>query len=72
MARADRAEVVWGDREHKKGWVIRIQIGAEVIKRPPPKGVGHDADEAAVRAMAVEAARNDGYELDPGAVAIRR
>jgi hypothetical protein len=72
MTRADRAEVVWGDRD-RKGWVVRIHAGAEVIKRPPARrGLAHDAEEAAIRAMALETARDDGYDLDPAAISISR
>jgi len=72
MERADKAEVTWGDGDHKKGWTIRVQVGAEVIRRRPEKAPGHDADEAAIRALAVTTAADEGYALDPASVAIRR
>ncbi len=70
MTQADKAEVTWGDREHKKGWTVRIQVGAEVIRRR--LGNGRDADETAIRSLAVAAAKDDGYDLDPARVEIHR
>lgn len=72
MTRADKAEVAWGDGDKKKGWTVRIQVGAEVIRRHPEKAPARDADEAAVRSMAVTTAADEGYELDPASVSIRR
>lgn len=70
MARADRAEVSWGGPERKKGWTVRLYVGAEVIKRRPEKGPAADAGDDAVRTMAVTAAADEGYELDPAQVTI--
>ncbi len=71
MTQADKAEVTWGDPQHKKGWTVRIQVGAEVIRRHvggPPR----DAEETAIRSLAVAAAKDDGYDLDPARVEIHR
>jgi hypothetical protein len=70
MTQADKAEVTWGDRDRKKGWTVRIQVGAEVIRRH--LGNTRDAEEAAIRSLAVAAAKDDGYELDPALVEIHR
>ncbi len=70
MTQADKAEVTWGDRDRKKGWTVRIQVGAEVIRRH--LGKERDAEEAAIRSLAVSAAKDDGYELDPARVEIHR
>jgi len=70
MTQADKAEVTWGDRDRKKGWTVRIQVGAEVILRH--LGNARDAEEAAIRALAMAAAKDDGYELDPARVEIHR
>jgi hypothetical protein len=72
MTRADKAEVAWGDRDRKKGWTVRIQVGAEVIRRHPEQAPGRDAEESVIRSMAVAAAKDDGYELEPSQVVIRR
>jgi hypothetical protein len=69
MLRADSARVQWDP--DKKRWHVDIQIGAEVIKRPCPKGVP-GGDEEALRAMAVATAKDEGYDLDAAQVAIQR
>ena len=69
MIKADRAKVSWDPG--KKRWTVRIQIGEEVIKRPCQKasqGIGEDA----LRLMAVETAKDDGYDLDPASVNIMK
>ncbi len=70
MTQADKAEVTWGDG--KKGWTVRIQVGAEVIQRHLGKTPARDAEEAAIRSSAVAAANDDGYALDPAQVEIHR
>ena len=72
MTRADRAEVVWVDADRKKrGWQIRLYVGEEVIKYRPPDP-DRAAPDDALRSAAVDAARLDGYELNPAAVTIQR
>ena len=71
MIKADRAEIMWDAQ--KKNWRIRIQIGEEVVKRPSPAGkTGRDAADETLRSLAVQAARDDGYDLDPATVVIAR
>ena len=70
MTQADKAEVTWGDR--KKGWTVRIQVGAEVIQRHLGKASARDAEDGAIRSLAVAAAKDDGYALDPAQVEIHR
>jgi hypothetical protein len=67
MTHADKAEALW-----QKGWTIRIQVGEEVIKRHPGRRLTHEAADDTVREMAVETARDEGYELAPETVAITR
>jgi hypothetical protein len=69
MLRADNAKMQWDSG--KKRWHVDIQVGAEVIKRPLLKCLEATADEA-LRAHAVEIARDDGYELDAARVSIVR
>jgi hypothetical protein len=69
MLRADTAEVDWN--AEKKLWQVRVKLGEEVIKRPLPK-TPHDAGEAELRALAVQTAKDDGYDVDPAKVAIVR
>jgi hypothetical protein len=69
MLRADTAEVDWN--AEKKHWQVRVKLGEEVIKRPLPK-TPHDAGEEELRSLAVQTARDDGYDVDPGSVVIVR
>ena len=66
MLSADSAQVNWDT--DKKHWSVRVKIGEEVIRRAikVPQTAGDDA----LRTAAVQAARDDGYEVDPAKVAI--
>ena len=71
MTKADSAQVSW-DAE-KKHWVVRLQIGEEVVKRPCSKTRGtHDLDDEALRNLAVTTANDDGYALDLANISIAR
>ncbi len=64
---ADRVEVF---RDEQNGrWVIRIQVGGEVIRRHcnEPK----NADENTLRQAAVKTAADEGYTVDPSTVVVR-
>jgi hypothetical protein len=67
MLSADSAQVNWDTQ--KKHWSVRVQIGAEVIRRSIPK-VPQDAGDEVLRTAAVEAAMDEGYQVDPTKVAI--
>lgn len=49
-------------------WLIRIQVGEEVIRRhsTEPK----DASEAALRAAVIKTVNDEGYTIDPSDVVI--
>ncbi|MGB7750049.1 MAG: hypothetical protein WCF88_00735 [Candidatus Acidiferrales bacterium] len=66
--RPDRVEVVWDAAKSK--WLIRIETGEEVIRRhcEAPK----NADDQALRSAVQKAVEDEGYELDPTTVSIRR
>jgi hypothetical protein len=64
--RADRAQVSWDAATEQ--WLVRIQIGEEVIRRH--EKAAKNADEATLRSMAVRLARDEGYELGPESVSI--
>ena len=71
MIKADNAAIGWDAQ--KKAWRVRIQIGEEVIKRPASdRKVPHEASEETLRTLAVKAAEDDGYAVDPAAVSIVR
>jgi hypothetical protein len=65
---ADRVEVSWDPGKSK--WLVRIQSGEEVIRRycDSPKS----ADEQVLRAAAEKTVRDDGYQLGPTGVTVRR
>ena len=69
MIQANEAKVEWNAA--KSQWQVILQVGAEVIRRPCPKNP-HDAADADLRAIAVETAHDEGYEVDAGQVAIVR
>ena len=69
MTKANNAQVTWD--AGKKVWQVRIQVGAEVVKRPAAKA-GFDLGEEALRSMALKIAEDEGYELDPAKVTISR
>ena len=68
MFKADRAEVSWDTS--KKNWLIRIQIGEEVIRRTSKGSAG--LDDGALQALAVKTAADEGYEVAAGAVTVKR
>ena len=63
---ADRVEVTRD--EQRKRWLIRIQVGEEVIRRyrQEPK----DANEATLRNAALKIAGDEGYTVDPAHVVL--
>ena len=65
--KADRVDVSWDAT--KKKWLVRVEVGSEVIRRysDQPK----DADEQALRALAATTATDEGYESDPSSIAVR-
>lgn len=65
---ADRVEVSWDPGKSK--WLVRMQSGEEVIRRycDAPK----NADEQTLRAAADKTVRDEGYQLAPSGVTIRR
>jgi hypothetical protein len=66
--RPDRVEVSWDTAKSK--WLIRIETGEEVLRRhcEAPK----NADDQALRAAVQKTVEDEGYELDPTSVSIRR
>ena len=66
--RPDRVEVSWD--EPKSKWLIRIETGEEVIRRHCE--VPKNADDQALRSAVQKTVADEGYELDPTSVGIRR
>jgi hypothetical protein len=61
-----KADLVEVSRDDKGSWIIRIQVGGEVIRRHcnEPK----NADEGRLRNAAVKAATDEGYTVDPSSI----
>jgi hypothetical protein len=62
--KADRVEVSRDTQKNR--WLIRIQVGEEVIRRHSDEA--KDADEAKLRSTAIKAAADEGYTVDPANV----
>jgi hypothetical protein len=59
--KADRVEVSRDEQGNR--WLIRIQVGEEVIRRHCHES--RDADQDTLRSAAVKTARDEGYTVDP-------
>ena len=66
--RPDHVEVSWDTAKSK--WLIRIESGEEVIRRycDVPKNAG----EQALRSAAQKTVEDEGYEVDPLQISLRR
>ncbi len=66
--RPDHVELFWDAAKSK--WLVRIEAGEEVIRRhcDAPK----NADDQTLRSAVQKAVEDEGYELDPTSVSIRR
>jgi hypothetical protein len=66
--RADRVEVSWDGS--KSSWLVRIESGADVIRRQCklPK----DADEQALKKAAQQTVMDEGYEPEVKEMSVRR
>jgi hypothetical protein len=69
MVEVNNAVVNWDAQ--KKQWVVRLQIGGEVIKRPALKTT-RDTDDELLRSTAVKLAEDEGYHLNPSTVTVTR
>ena len=69
MTHADNAVVSWDSEE--KRWVVRVQVGAEVIRRPF-KYTRHEVDSEVLRSVAVHMVQDEGYELAEAEVVVTR
>ncbi len=66
--RADRVEVSWD--KSKSSWLVRIEVGEEVIRRHCK--LPQNADEQALRQAAQKTLQDEGYEPNGVAVNIKR
>jgi hypothetical protein len=68
MLRANNARVEWDNA--RKRWEVHIEVGAEVIKRPISDSEAHSG-EAALKSLAIQTAKDEGYEVDPANVHVQ-
>ena len=66
--RAHTVELSWDP--DKKDWLVRIQTGEEVIRRHCK--LAADVDESTLRSAAMTTVQDEGYEIDPSAIRIKR
>jgi hypothetical protein len=66
--RPDDVEVLWDAAKSK--WLVRIETGAEVIRRH--RDVPKNADDQTLRSAVQKTVEDEGYELDPTSINIRR
>jgi len=66
--RPDKVEVSWDAT--KSSWLVRIEVGEEVVRRhfALPKNAPDDA----LRSAAQKAVTDEGYQPDPAVVTIAR
>lgn len=69
MLRANNARVEWDNA--RKRWEVHIEVGAEVIKRPI-SDTAAQSGEAALKELAIQTAKDEGYEVDPGNVSVEK
>jgi len=66
--RVDQLEVSWDTA--KSNWLVRMVMGEEVIRRH--SDLPQNADEPTLRSAAQKMAKDEGYDVDPASVTIRR
>jgi hypothetical protein len=66
--RADRVEVSWDAA--KSNWLVRIEMGEEVIRRHCD--LSKEVDDQSLRSAAAKIVQDEGYELDIAKITIRR
>jgi hypothetical protein len=64
----DKVELAWDEGKHK--WLVRIEAGTEVIRRPCKQA--RDADEQQLRAAARQTVIDEGYEVDASRISVVR
>jgi hypothetical protein len=66
--RADRVEVSWDSS--KSSWLVRIEVGEEVIRRHCK--LPQNADEQSLRQAAQKTLQDEGYEPEGATVNIKK
>jgi hypothetical protein len=71
LAPAQSAEVLWHEDKKHKGWTVHLHVGEEEIKYSHPDS-DRDTGDAELVSLAVQDAKEDGYDLNPAAVKVTR
>jgi hypothetical protein len=66
---ATKATVDWDAKDNH--WLVRIQIGEEVIRRKLGSA-GKDTDAETLKSKAVACAKDEGYEVNPSTITVNR
>jgi hypothetical protein len=71
LAPAQSAEVLWHEDKKHTGWTVHLQVGEEEITDSHPDS-DRDTGDAELVSLAVQDAKEDGYDLNPAAVKVTR
>lgn len=66
--KANHVDISWDAAKRK--WLVRVEVGAEVIRRHSDQP--QSADEQALRSAASTIALDEGYEIAQGDISVRR
>jgi hypothetical protein len=72
MMKPTSAKVHWDDQ--RSHWIVEIQFGAEVVKRPIPKPSTRETSPAEMeelKSQAVTIGRDEGYDVDPSQIVMQ-
>ena len=72
MFKPTSTKVHWDD--HRKHWIVEIQFGAEVVKRPvakPSTSSPAPGEIEELKSQAVSIGRDEGYDVDPAEVVVQ-
>jgi len=65
---ADRVEVLWDSAKSK--WLVRIEAGDEVLRRP--FSASKNADDQSLRTEALKLVQDEGYQADAAKITLSR
>jgi hypothetical protein len=72
MMKPTSAKVHWDD--HRSHWIVEIQFGAEVVKRPIPQPTTQSPGPTEIeelKSQAVTIGRDEGYDVDPAQIVMQ-
>lgn len=65
---ADRVEVLWDTTKSK--WLVRIEAGDEVLRRP--FNASKNSDDQSLRSAALKVVQDEGYQAEPAKITLSR